>query len=219
MVESDSFPGTRGYSENASELIERYEAVTFVEKHGELLSLIPPNCSRVLDIGAGAGGDAAWFADHGHDVAAVEPTAEFRSYASRRYPSRRIEWIDDHLPHLQAVARRGQVFDLILISAVWMHLDAAERAAAMPILASLISIGGVLYISLRHGPAPRDRTMFDVAPAEAVASAAALGLDVILNLRKASVQRANRDAGVSWSQLAFTKRETRSRHHDGQANG
>jgi SAM-dependent methyltransferase len=206
MIERESCRGARGYSENAEELIGRYEAISFLEKHGDLLPLIPANCSRVLDIGAGAGGDAAWLADRHYDVVAVEPTAQFRNYASRRYSSKGIEWIDDHLPHLRLVSNSRRAFDLIVISAVWMHLEAGERSAAMQVLTSLLSVGGVLYISLRHGPIPEGRTMFDVSAAETVTSANAFGLDLILHLPKTSVQRANREAGVSWSQLAFLKR-------------
>ncbi len=195
----------QGYAENASELIRRYEAISFPEKHEALLTLIPLKCSRALDIGAGAGGDAGWLAKQGCEVVAVEPTTEFRKYASQRYLSPRIEWVDDCLPHLSCLVKRRQTFDLIIVSAVWMHLEAEERSAAMPVLASLLSPGGLLYISLRHGPNPKDRIMFDVPPVETVAGAEASGLNVVLNLSKASAQMANREAGVTWSQLAFVK--------------
>lgn len=197
--------GTRGYAENAAELISRYESLTFPQKHQALLELVPGRCSRVLDVGAGTGGDAGWLAERGHEVVAVEPTAEFRNYASTRYPSRRIEWVDDCLPDLAAVVGRRQSFGLIVVSAVWMHLDREERAAAMRVLESLLSPGGLLYISLRHGPIPDGRTMFDVTPAETVADGEASGLEVVLNRCEASAQAMNRQAGITWSQLAFLK--------------
>jgi SAM-dependent methyltransferase len=199
--------GVQGYAENASELIRRYEAISFPEKHEALLTLIPPNCSRALDIGAGAGGDAGWLAKQGYEVVAVEPTTEFRKYASQHYASPRIEWVDDCLPHLSYLVRRRETFDLVIVSAVWMHLQAAERSTAMPVLASLLSPGGLLYISLRHGPKPKDRIMFDVPPVETVASAEASGLNLVLNLINASAQATNREAGITWSQLAFLKQE------------
>ncbi|MGH9420885.1 MAG: class I SAM-dependent methyltransferase, partial [Thermoanaerobaculia bacterium] len=198
-------PGAKGYAENASSLIERYEAVGFEQKHQALLSLIPPQCSRALDVGAGAGGDAAWLAHQGYEVVAVEPTAELRTYASQRHSSPRIEWMDDCLPRLAQVSKRGEAFDLIILSAVWMHLHPRERSTAMPVLASLLSPKGLLYISLRHGPIPEGRVMFDVTPEETVVIARASGLDVVLNVPSASAQMANREAGVTWSQLAFVK--------------
>jgi len=197
--------GTRGYAENAAKLISRYEALTFPQKHEALLELLPTRCSRVLDVGAGTGGDAGWLAERGHEIMAVEPTAEFRNYASTRYPSPRIEWVDDCLPDLAAVVGRRQWFGLIVVSAVWMHLDREERAAAMRVLESLLSPGGLLYISLRHGPSPEERTMFEVTPAETVADGEASGLEVVLNRGKASAQAMNRQAGITWSQLAFLK--------------
>lgn len=70
-------PGTEGYAQDADALIRRYESVPFVAKHREILHLIPEQPSRILDIGAGTGADAAWFAERGHAVLAVEPTIAF----------------------------------------------------------------------------------------------------------------------------------------------
>lgn len=197
--------GLEGYVEHAAELIERYESIGFAEKHEALLPFIARGSSRALDIGAGAGGDAAWLAAQGFDVVAIEPAAEFRAYAMRRHASARIEWIDDRLPRLRRVA--GRVFDLVLVSAVWMHLARRDRSMAMPIVTSLLRPRGLLYISLRHGPVPQGRTMYEVPPVEVVADAKRCGLEPVLRLRTASVQRANREAGVTWSQLAFRRLE------------
>lgn len=97
------------------------------------------------------------------------------------------------------------MFVVPIISAVWMHLEAGERCTAMPVLASLLSRAGVLYISLRHGPVPEGREMFEVSPAETVASAKASGLDAVLNVYRASTQMVDREAGVTWTHLAFVK--------------
>ena len=202
--------GSQGYAAYASELIARYETIGFAEKHPALMPSIPAECSVVLDVGAGAGGDAAWLAERGHRVVAVEPVAEFREYASQRHSSPNIEWIDDCLPRLGAVVQRSQAFDLIIVSAVWMHLDRAERGIAMPVLASLLSPGGVLYITLRHGPTPKGRVMFDVHPDETIADARLWGLDVESTcLGRESVQSANREAGVTWSHLVLMKPRAR----------
>lgn len=204
-----NFPprGTQGYPENASKLIERYESIDFAQKHQAALSFIPAEPSTVLDIGAGTGSDANWLASHGHEVLAVEPTAEFRSYGRSRYASPRIEWVEDCLPKLELVVKRQQTFALILLSAVWMHLDERERGIAMPILVSLLSPRGVIIMSLRHGPVPRGRVMFEVSPQETIAAAKARGLGVLLDAHSASVDAANRQAGVTWSHLAFMRPE------------
>jgi ubiquinone/menaquinone biosynthesis C-methylase UbiE len=52
--------GTKGYAEEAEELVKRYESIPFAEKHRAVLHLIPSVPCSVLDIGAGTGADAAW---------------------------------------------------------------------------------------------------------------------------------------------------------------
>jgi 2-polyprenyl-3-methyl-5-hydroxy-6-metoxy-1,4-benzoquinol methylase len=197
--------GTQGYAQQAADLIERYETASFIEKHKAVLHLIPPGPSRVLDIGAGTGADAAWLANRGHNVLAVEPTDEFRSYGIAHHASPLIEWLDDSLPRLEQVVQRQQTFSVVLLTAVWMHLDEMARSLAMPIVASLLAPGGLLMMSLRHGPVPRGRLMFEVQASEAIAGAVGCGLTALLNVERASVQPANRALGVMWSHLAFAR--------------
>jgi uncharacterized protein YunC (DUF1805 family) len=86
-----------------------------------------------------------------------------------------------------------------------MHLDASERTAAMPIVASLLGPAGILCMSLRHGPVPEGRVMFEVTPEEVIAAARASGLQPVANVATASVSKVNREAGVTWTQLAFVR--------------
>ena len=199
-------PGTQGYAEQAAALIPQYESISFVAHHEAELHLLPTVPSRVLDIGAGTGLDAAWFAEQGHSVLAVEPTAEFRTAAMRLHPSPLIEWLDDALPNLDAVTGRAQRFDVVMLSAVWMHLDEAERGIAMPKVVSLLAPGGVMVLSLRHGPVPTGRRMFNVSAEETIELAAESGLESILSVKTESIQPRNRAAGITWSRLAFRHR-------------
>jgi SAM-dependent methyltransferase len=198
-------PGTQGYAADAQALIARYERIPFAEKHQPVLHLFPSAPADVLDIGAGTGADAAFLAAAGHRVVAVEPTEAFRAAAISLHATQPVEWLDDSLPALGVVRARGQCFDLILLSAVWMHLDQAERAQAMPRVAALLRPGGRVLLSLRHGPVPHGRRMFEVSAEETIQLAQAQGLHCVLNLHTPSVQQINRDAGVMWSRLAFTK--------------
>jgi SAM-dependent methyltransferase len=116
-----------------------------------------------------------------------------------------IAWLDDGLPDLAAVRARGETFDLILLSAVWMHLDLAQRRRAMPHVAALLAEGGMLILSLRHGPVPPGRRMFEVSADETIGLAQAEGLRPRLNEERGSIQAANRLAGVTWTLLAFEK--------------
>ena len=195
--------GTEGYAENAETLIERYESVSFAEVHAQVLHVLPDKPGRMLDIGAGTGRDAAALAEMGHDVVAIEPTAEFRSRARRLHPSPRIEWRDDSLPGLQTLAGSEGAFDVIFASAVWMHLDEGQRRQAMPKVARLIRPGGLLILSLRHGPIPEGRRMFDVTADETIELARAEGLDLLVHVDRQSSP--GRQPDVFWDRLAFRR--------------
>jgi 2-polyprenyl-3-methyl-5-hydroxy-6-metoxy-1,4-benzoquinol methylase len=197
--------GTRGYAEQAEELVARYEAIDFAAKHRAVLALLPPAPASAIDIGAGSGADAAWLAARGYRVVAVEPTEAMRARAMALHPAATIEWIDDSLPALRRVIAQRRSFDLVMLSAVWMHLDAEERRLAMAKVAALVTPDGMLVMTLRHGPVPNGRLMFAVSAEETIALAGARGLVPVLHVHAESSQASNRDAGVSWSQLAFRR--------------
>jgi 2-polyprenyl-3-methyl-5-hydroxy-6-metoxy-1,4-benzoquinol methylase len=195
--------GTQGYREEAEAFIQRSESIPFAEKHQHILHLIPSIPCSILDIGAGSGADVAVFAALGHKVVAVEPTDELRLAGMALHPSAQIEWGNDSLPDLAWTRKRGQRFDVVMITAVWMHLDEAERQQAMPKVTSLIQRGGRLIMSQRHGPVPPGRRMFEVSAAETIRLAQMQGLRCILNVEAESIQPGNRLAGITWSHLAF----------------
>ena len=197
-----SVSGTEGYAEEADDLYRRYESVSFVELHRSVLHLIPTAPCWVLDIGSGTGRDAAALAAMGHRVVALEPTDEMRMRAVALHPSRQIEWLDDSLPDLTHALGLGKQFDVIMMTAVWMHLDQPQRRRAMPSVASLVRAGGVMMMSLRHGPVPLGRRMFPVAADETIGLAKAEGLQLLMNQ---SAPSALGTSGVSWTRLAFRK--------------
>jgi 2-polyprenyl-3-methyl-5-hydroxy-6-metoxy-1,4-benzoquinol methylase len=202
-------PGAAGYAQEAKLLLKRYEGVSFVDKHRCVLHLIPREPCDALDIGAGSGVDAAWLADKGHRVLAIEPTLEFRVAGMAMHPSPLIEWIDDSLPALSVTTGLLRKFDLVMITAVWMHLDEEERGRAMRNVASMLKPDGVLLMSLRHGPAPMHRPMFEVTAEETTQLGRLNSLHPILSLRTESAHPANRRAGVQWSHLAFDRSDRR----------
>jgi SAM-dependent methyltransferase len=204
-VTSVQVSGTEGYADEAEDLFKRYEGIPFADAHRAVLHLIPAAPSRVLDIGSGTGRDAAWFASMGHRVVAVEPTDAMRLPAMALHPSPQIEWLNDSLPELAMVRARGERFDLVMLTAVWMHLDAPQRQRAMPNLAALVREGGTVIMKIRHGPVPVGRRMFEITPEETIELARMQDLHPVLNLRTQSSQEANRAAGVDWTSLAFVK--------------
>lgn len=193
--------GTEGYAEHATTLVERYESVAFADLHRPVLHLIPAVPCDVLDIGAGTGRDAAAFAARGHRVVAVEPTPALRTWAMALHPSPRIEWLDDSLPELAALRARGAAFDVVMLTAVWAHLDPAQRRRAMPALAGLLRAGGVLAMSLRHGPIGAGFRVFEAPAGEAIGLAQAQGLQPVVNLQTPSLLPGKE--AVTWTRLAF----------------
>jgi SAM-dependent methyltransferase len=194
--------GTEGYAEEAEALVKQYETVSFAEVHRQVIHLIPAAPSRILDIGAGTGRDAAGFAAMGHRVTAVEPTAELRRRAKSLHPEPQIQWLDDSLPDLARLPERGKTFDVVMLTAVWMHLDEPQRRRAMPRVAGLVRAGGLMMLSLRHGPVPPGRRMFEVTADETIRLAQEHGLRVILKYDDQDGLLGR--PGVTWTRLAFS---------------
>ncbi|MCA8886993.1 MAG: class I SAM-dependent methyltransferase [Hyphomonadaceae bacterium] len=194
-----TIPGTQGYAAEAPDLLERYERMGFAGAHFAVLDLIAPPPLDVLDIGAGTGRDAAWFARRGDRVTAIEPTREMRDGAMALHPEPNIEWIDDCLPNLMSM--RGRTFDLVWMSAVWMHFDAKERSQMMTTVERLVRPGGALMISLRHGPIPEGRRMFDVGAEETAGLAHQFGFETV----SAATFESTYAPGVTWDRLWFQK--------------
>jgi SAM-dependent methyltransferase len=192
--------GTEGYGETADALAKHYESVSFADVHREILPLIPATPSRVLDVGAGTGRDAAALAALGHAVVAVEPTPELRAHGQRLHRAAAIIWIDDALPDLDKVHARGERFDLVMLTAVWMHLDSGQRERAMARIAGLLQPGGLAALQLRHGPVPAGRRMFEVSVAETRALADHHGLKTIHDSERPALLAGS---AVRWSVLAL----------------
>jgi SAM-dependent methyltransferase len=194
--------GTEGYAENAEELAARFESLTFEQVHSDVLHLIPRAPVAVLELGAGTGRDAAALARLGHKVLAVEPTAALRERGRSLHPSPNIEWLDDSLPELLQPRARGDRFDLVMATAVWMHLDGGQRRKAMRHVAELMCPGGLFFVTLRHGPAPAGRRMFDVPPDETIALGREHGLSLMhRNERESMFNRPD----VRWTALVLRR--------------
>lgn len=110
------------YDTHAPDLVRTYELADPAKLHDWLKGIISETPGTVLDIGAGSGRDAAWFAGQGHDVNAVEPSSGMRSEGQRFHADPRIRWMDDRLPELSGIGRLGISFDLVMLNAVWQHV-------------------------------------------------------------------------------------------------
>jgi SAM-dependent methyltransferase len=188
------------YDDNAPQLAATYESLAAARLHAWLKDSLPAAPACVLDIGAGSGRDAAWLASLGLDVVAVEPSAAMVREARRIHTDAAIHWVEgDALPGLERTLRRGQAFDFILLSAVWMHVPPADQRRAFRKIVSLLKPGGRVAITLRHGPA---------APGQVVYETSAADIEALCREHGAYVERCHDavpDLGgrarVSWTQI------------------
>jgi SAM-dependent methyltransferase len=198
----------QGYAKEAASLIPRYEAISPSDLYSPVLYLLPEAPSRIIDIGAGTGRDAAWFASQGHQVLAVEPVAAFRDAGTTLHPNSSVEWLDDTLPLLKRVIDRADLFDLTLLSGVWHHLTSRQRQTSMENVRLITATDALLIISIRQGLNAPARPGYELSSDETINLAEVNGFKLVLIQERKSVQSQNLAAGVTWTWLAFKKEQT-----------
>lgn len=160
-------PALSYYETYAASLADGYETLSLESAHPTLLALIEDSFGdrplSVLDVGAGTGRDASWFAAHGHRIVAVEPSPAMQRIGKRLHPAPEIEWRSDSLPNLVETQASGEKYDLIVLSAVWMHVKPNDRQHALKTLLSLLKSGGKIYLTLRIGPSEPARGIYRVS--------------------------------------------------------
>lgn len=195
----------KGYAADAAELVPRFEALETESVLAPVLDLLPSAPCTTLELGAGTGRDAAWLAARGHRVLAVEPVDELREAGQVLHRDHRLEWLKDDLPLLRRTRARGRDFALILCVAVWQHLRTDQHELAIETISRLAAPGARVILSVRHGPGAPNRPCFPADTDLLVATARAAGLELIARRRAGSVQRRNRDAGVTWDWLCLDR--------------
>jgi 2-polyprenyl-3-methyl-5-hydroxy-6-metoxy-1,4-benzoquinol methylase len=196
--------GTKGYEKYISLFIESCQALSFHDVCNDFLNFLPPTPARILDVGAGAGQNAAALADMGYYVTAVEPMTEFLNAARRQYPHASISWVDDSLPMLRGLDKED-TFDFILLTGVWHHLNDAQRATAIKRLSSLLKTGGRCALSLRNGPAGLGTCVYPTDVDTTIQTFKVWHFNVILCL-KDQPSIINNKESVTWARLVLEKR-------------
>ena len=153
------------YHHNALTLSHQYNSVSFESVHHNWKPYWPLAGDKVLDVGAGSGRDARWMQQQGCEVIAIEPSNALRELGAE-YTGVEVTWINDALPALSRTENLGMRFDLILVSAVWMHLPSSYRERAFRKLSNLLAPNGRLIITLRHGEFDDQRQGYPVSVEE-----------------------------------------------------
>jgi SAM-dependent methyltransferase len=165
------------YTQHSADFKEQYLSKSAEEVHDCWLKHLPKN-GQALDVGAGVGRDALWLANLDFDVIAVEPSNGLKKQGQTLTKETSVHWVDDQLPALSKVEALNLRFDLILLSAVWMHIPSSQRQRAFRKLANLLKPNGKLVISLRHGSSPDEREMYPVDKSELAELANQFGLSL-----------------------------------------
>ena len=209
------------YNENATELAQQYLSTSFDKVHQSWHQLLPAIINnpdaRILDIGAGSGRDAKYIAQsaanyHGDknntQVIAVEPANLLAELGAGQTTGLKVKWLTDSLPALSTITKQEVSFDLILLSAVWMHIPVSDRAPSMRKLANLLKPGGKLVISLRYSSCSeqaeqerKERKMHAVCADELKRLATDVGLFTTLETPKEDDKLGR--AHVSWQTLVL----------------
>ncbi len=190
------------YNQNADQFASQYDSVTFESVHQSWQQYWPVSGNHVLDIGAGSGRDSRWFVEQGCLVVAVEPCDNLRALGKQN-SSDSIQWFGDYLPNLTGVETLSRQFDLILLSAVWMHIPVELRPASLQALTHLMSDDGKVVITLRHGEFSDGREGYDVSVQELTQLGREAGLVVCLESGSADVLQRN---SVVWQTVVLTKK-------------
>ncbi|EAR57566.1 hypothetical protein SKA34_08268 [Photobacterium sp. SKA34] len=136
----------------------------------------------------------------GADVIAVEPNDALRGIGKNVTPECVI-WLDDDLSALKNTINLGMRFNVILLSAVWMHLPSGQRERAFRKLTNLLAPNGKLVITLRHGSFSDGRQSYPVSVDELEIFSNAHGLKVL----RVSESKDNLNRGdVQWQTVVMT---------------
>jgi SAM-dependent methyltransferase len=188
------------YHQYASGFFNLYESLKFENVHADWLALVP-NGGYALDIGAGSGRDAAKLAARGFNVFAIEPATALLTLAQCAHTAANIRWFKDQLPRLATIPP-SQTFELILLSAVWMHLTPQEQAASWPPLIKRLKPQGRLVFTLRMGEFNDGRSNHTVDPQQLTESAKSNGLTLLkASTNKDKLKREN----ITWHTLVFER--------------
>lgn len=154
------------YNRDAERLAKTYNSKSTPELSPdfarEVLKLQGKDNLWALDIGCGSGRDAVWMAEQGFNVVGVDGSADMLEQAKLEKSHRLIQYLLDVAPDLENLKALAKKFDIILMSAFLFHLDVDERQVFYKNLKELTKEGTYVYMTLRHGPVPEGRKMFEV---------------------------------------------------------
>jgi 2-polyprenyl-3-methyl-5-hydroxy-6-metoxy-1,4-benzoquinol methylase len=196
--------GTAGYERFIPLFISSSQALDFHVVCKDFVGFLPEKNAKILDLGAGAGQNAAALDKLGFKVTAIEPMAAFIHAGKNAYQDSSIEWLHDSLPQLASLVSYTATFDFVLIDAVWHHLSMSERKIAVSQVSTVIKVQGRCAISLRNGPSGMGTRVFPTDAKETVELFKSYGFKCIFRLNNQASVLPNKES-VKWTRLVLEK--------------
>lgn len=167
------------YDENAAEVVDRLHTLSHEGVLPEVDALLPEGPFKLLDIGAGSGRDAIWYAEQGHQVTAVEPAENLRMLGMQNTAGHPVRWLGDALPELPTLHASTRSFDVILLSAVWMFLPPDSRLPTLLSLKKLLAPAGHIIMTVQTATGERNELKYFTTPDEFAVLAAESNLELL----------------------------------------
>lgn len=195
--------GTQGYERFISLFVESSREFDFHVVCSDFKEFLPDTSANVLDVGSGAGQNAAALSMLGHRVTAIEPMSKFLDAAIEYYENLPIRWLLGSLPLLECLDD-DEGFEFVLINGVWHHLDELEREQSVFRISKLMKPGGNCALSLRNGPAGMGTRVFPTSMESTIKLFHANGFRSVFSVKnQPSVVQYKKD--VQWSRVVFSK--------------
>ncbi len=190
------------YNARATELAQSYDQAPTPVSLPHFVNTILQHSDKektwVLEFGCAAGRDSHWMAENGFNVTAVDGSEKMLEQAHTHKKHKQIQYLLDTAPALSNTIALNKKYDIILVHAFIFHLNTEERQEFYNNLISLIKEDTYIYVTLRHGPAPKGCVMFDVFPEELEQFAKGHGAN--FTYLGQEEDKLNRE-GVSWDHL------------------
>ena len=146
----------RAYDEAADRRDRKVkEPWKLAERAAFLRRLKQANCTRMLEIGAGAGQDSVYFASHGLDVVATDLSAAMVALC-------RAKGLDARVMDFSQLDLPAESFDAVHAMNCLLHVPNAELPAVLASIARVLRPGGLFFLGVyggdgaKEGPADSD---------------------------------------------------------------